>query len=127
MKKDGEKKPRPAPVGVRVNHDERTELRSRARVLRLSVSGYIKFVIFNTPPPRRSRLPPPNAEELSRLLAAVGSIGANVNRCALLANMGSWPESKRLDDACADIQWIRHRLMVALGMTSDHDRDQPTP
>lgn len=126
MNKDVPKKKRPAPVGVRVTPDERTELASRARALRLTVSGYVKFVVFNTPPPRRSRRPPPNAAELSRLLAAVGSIGANVNRCALIANMGSWPESQRLQAACDDIQWIRRTLMSALGMTLDHP-NHPDP
>lgn len=128
MNKDAAKsKKRPAPVGVRVTPDERTELASRARALRLTVSGYVKFVVFNTPPPRRSRRPPPNATELSRLLSAVGSIGANVNRCALIANMGSWPEAQRLQAACDDIQWMRSRLMLALGMTPDHPTDHPDP
>lgn len=128
MNKDVSKsKKRPAPVGVRVTPDERTELAIRASALRLTVSGYIKFVVFNSPPPRRSRRPPPNADELSRLLRAVGSIGANINRCALIANMGSWPESQRLQSACDDIQWMRHRLMLALGMTPDHSTDQPEP
>ena len=127
MNKVVPKKKRPAPVGVRVTPDERTEWVRLAKAARLTVSGYAKWAMFNKTPPRRSRRPPPNAEELSRILRAVGSIGANINRCALLANMGSWPEADRLHKACADIQFIRQHLMLALGMTPEPPPDQPEP
>lgn len=101
---------------------------SLATAAGLTVSGYAKSLLFpEDPPPRRSRRPPPNAAELSRLLAAIGSIGANINRCTFLANCGSWPESQRLQAACDDVQWIRQHLMLALGMTSDPPKGHTEP
>ena len=124
---DVPKKKRPAPVGVRVTPTQQERWVRLATAKGLTLSGYAKWAMFKKTPSRRSMLPVPNAEELARLLAAVGKIGANVNRCALIANMGSWPETQRLQSACDDIQWMRSRLMLALGMTPDHPTDQTEP
>ena len=127
MNKDVPKKKRPAPVGVRVTPTQHARWVSLATAKGLTLSGYAKWAMFKKTPSRRSRLPVPNAEELARLLAAVGKIGANVNRCAYLANIGSWAEAKRLHEACDDIQWMRRRLMLALDRTPDHPEGQTEP
>ena len=124
---DVDKSKRPPPFGVRLTHEERAELERRAERAGLTLGGYLKSVVFNTPPPRRSRRLAPNADLLARLLAAAGSIGGNVNRCAFIANMGSWPEASRLQSACDDIQWMRHNLMQALGIDPSIPKDQQEP
>ena len=109
------RKPRPPPLSVRLPPDERAELESRADRAGLSVSGYFRTVAFDTP--RHARRPSVNEQELARLLGAIGRIGSNVNQLARTANSGSWPDSRALSDACADIRWIRDTLIRALGMT----------
>lgn len=124
---DAPKKKRPAPVGVRVTPTQQAHWVSLAAAKGLTLSGYAKWAMFKKTPSRRSMLPVPNAEELARLLAAVGKIGANVNQCAFLANSGSWPHADRLQEACADIQWMRRRLMLALDRMPDHPEGQTEP
>jgi len=65
-------------------------------------------------------------QELARLLGAVGRIGSNVNQLAHTANSGGWPESSALNEAVADIQWIRRTLMVALGVTPEQPQPRPS-
>ena len=124
---DPKSKKRPAPVGVRVTPAQQGRWVRRAKAKGLTLSGYAKWAMFKQTPSRRSVLPVPNAEELARLLAAVGKIGSNVNQCAFLANAGSWPQADRLQEACADIQWMRRRLMLALDRTPDHPEAQTEP
>jgi Bacterial mobilisation protein (MobC) len=109
------RKPRQPPLSIRLPTPERDDLKARAKRAGLSVSGYFRTVAFNTP--RQSRRPSVNEQELARLVSAMGKIGSNVNQLARVANAGSWPDSRAINDACADIRWIRDTLMLALGVT----------
>jgi mobilization protein NikA len=102
-------------VTIRLNEAEATELNKRADDSRLTLAGYFRSAVLNTPPPPQSRRPPVDRKELGKLLGAIGRIGNNINQLAKIANAGSWPEGKSLHKACEDIQWIRHTLMEALG------------
>ena len=113
-------------VTVRLTEAEATELNKRADDASLTLAGYIRFTVFDTPPPPQSRRPPVNRKKLGKLLGAIGRIGNNVNQLAKVANAGSWPESKSLQKACDDIRWIRHKLMEALGIKSQR-KPRPGP
>lgn len=113
---DKKKTRRPPPLSVRLTDEERAELERRAERSGLTLGGYFKSVVFNSPPPPQSRRPSADREELGKLLAAIGRIGNNVNQLARVANAGSWPESEKLSQAVREIQWIRKSLMKALGV-----------
>jgi hypothetical protein len=117
------RKPRPPPLSIRLPAPERDDLKARADREGLSVSGYFRTVAFNTP--RRSRRPSVNEQELARLMVAMGRIGSNVNQLARQANLGSWPDSRAIEEACADIRWIRDTLMLALGVTPPPHHQPP--
>ena len=114
-----EKRQRKIRVTIRLNEAEATEFNNRAEIQSLTLSGYFRSAILNTPPPPQSRRPPVDRQELGKLLGAIGSIGNNMNQLAKVANAGSWPESQQLDAACDDIRWMRQTLMLALGTDPD--------
>lgn len=116
--------PRQPPLSVRLSAEEIAELRSRAEQSGLTISGYFKAAVFNTPPLKRSRRVTHDQESLARLLASVGRIGSNINQLARVANMGSWAEADMLMEAAADIRWMRRTLMAALGITPE---PEPNP
>ncbi len=107
---------RPAPLSIRLSPEERADLTSRAERAGLSVGGYFRAAVLDVPLPRVSRRPSADRAELARLLGAVGKIGSNVNQLAYVANTGSWPDSRAIAQAVADIRWMRDSLMLALGV-----------
>lgn len=116
---------RPSPFPIRLTDEERAEAEARAERAGLSLGGYFKAAALDSEPPRRrrSRHPSPDMVILSRLMAANGRIGNNVNQLAFHANCGSWPDRFAIEEAAADIRWIRDTLMEALGITPPADND----
>ena len=111
-----EKRQREFRVTIRLDEAEHTKINERAENAGLTLSGYFRSAVLNTPPPPQSRRPPVDRTELAKLLAAMGRIGNNINQLARVANAGSWPESSALSKACTDIKSIRTTLMKALGV-----------
>ena len=91
----------------------------------VSVSDLIRGALDGAPPPRRTARPTVDQAELARLMGAIGRIGSNVNQLARVANSGSWPDSRALDEASADIRWMRDAVMRALGVTPPDPADRP--
>lgn len=108
---------------ARFTEAESASVTNRAEASGVSVSDLLRFGGLGEQPParRRGTQPVRDHAELARLLAAVGHIGGNVNQLAYKANAGSWPETRLLHEASADIQWMRRTLMLALGI-----REEPT-
>jgi hypothetical protein len=85
------------------------------------LGGYFRAAVLDAPLPRVSRRPSADRAELAQLIGAVGKIGSNVNQLAYVANTGSWPDSRLIAQAAADIRWMRDSLMRALGVTPPPD------
>ncbi len=102
-------------ISIRLSIDERIELESRADRAGLSMGGYCKSVIFNTPPPRRSRRAPLQKAELARLTAQVSKLGSNVNQIARQLHMTSAYDIVELKEALVNLAEIRAAIMKALG------------
>ena len=117
--------PRRPPFSIRLSDEQRADLDSRADRARLSTGGYAISAIFNTPPPRQSYRPSVVEEELARLMGAIGKIGSNINQLAHQAHLGSWPDSRALQQACADIRMMRDTLIRAFGRTPPDDPPPP--
>ena len=112
-------------LSIRLSNDERIEIERRAELAGLSLGGYCKSAIFNTPPPRRSRRPVIEKVELSRLLGQAGMVGNNLNQIARQLNQYSAIDLEEVSSALADVAELRTSIMKALGYT-DRDSD-PQP
>ena len=104
-------------LGARFTEAEATRHEAAAAAAGITVSDLIRAALDGTPPPRRRARPSPDTVELARVMGAVGRIGSNVNQLAHVANTGGWPDSRAIAEAVADIQWMRHHVMLALGVT----------
>lgn len=109
------------PFAIRMTDAERAEAEARADRAGLSLGGFFKAAALDAKPPRSSRRPTVDQVELSRLMAQLGKIGSNVNQLAHQANAGSWPERRTLEDAAADVRWMRDSVMRALSITPPAD------
>lgn len=100
---------------IRLSVDERSDLESRADRLGLSMGGYCKSVIFNTPAPKASHRPARDKAELARLLGQVSKLGNNVNQIAKRLHVTSSLDQPRLREAISDLHDIRAAIINALG------------
>ena len=117
------KKRYPAPFSLRLTFEERAALERAAAGMPLG--AYIRSRLFDgSVPPRRTRGKHPVKDHiaLAEVLSLLGEarVANNLNQLARAANSGSLPVTpeteKALADACADIRWMRDRLMAGLGL-----------
>ena len=111
---------------IRLSIDERSDLEARADKLGLSMGGYCKSVIFNTPPPKASRRPARDKAELARLLGQVSMLGNNVNQIAKRLHVTSSLDQHRLREAITDLYDIRAAILNALGYHDAEINIQPS-
>ena len=113
----------PSPFCLRLTFEERAALEQAASGQPLAV--YVRSRLFDDSlPPRRTRNKHPvkDHKALAELLAELGRlrVSTNLNQLARAANSGSLPVTpeteQALQQACADIGWMRDRLMAGLGL-----------
>ncbi len=102
-----------------------TPRRSRQDWCRAASLHVAKAKVPSPPPPRRNpprRLPKADVQALSKVLAAVGKVGGNVNQIAKVANAaGQLPEIGELARVRAVLEEMRDDLRRALGNGGDGD------
>lgn len=114
---------RTPPFSIRLSQEERAEIEKRAADAGLTIGGYCKSIIFNAPPPRRSRRPPIDKVELARLLGEIGRLGNNLNQIAHKLNMEVLIDLPELQSALKDLGILRASVVMALGYTEDAHHD----
>lgn len=110
------------PFSLRLTPDEKSALKREAGSMPLG--AYIRSKLLGEASrPRRSRRSPIEDEKaLAQLLGELGKarLSNNLNQLAKQANTGSLPVTpeteKAIQDACRDVQWMRARLVAALGL-----------
>lgn len=121
--KSRQRRNRPAPFSLRLTHEERSRLEYDAGDQ--PIGAYIRSKLFDGAQPRqrrRQKRPVKDHQALGKLLGELGKsrLANNLNQLAKAANSGSLPVTsdtqKALNDACADIRWLRQSLMEALGL-----------
>lgn len=126
-------KPKPAKtVAFRVSHDERTELEREASKKQLKLSAFVRFRLFGDGVKKRKRQyehrshkPNLHHREIARLLSLLGQSETAPALIALAdaAKSGSLPVTPhlcdRLEKACEDVDWIKTRLIIALGIKAE--------
>ena len=110
-------------ITLRLTDDELAKLKIAAEGV--SISAYIRKKLFGKDASlrkTRSRVPVRDQEALARVLGILGQtrIANNLNQIAYEANCGSLLMDKETEDeiklACAQIAWIRVKLIEALGL-----------
>lgn len=110
-----------------VNAAEKAAIEEKAARAGLSVSGYLRALIFgkNSPQPRGARRPMVEKELLVRLLGELGKIGSNVNQIAHVANQGRGVNYPALSQLAADVVEMRQQVKAVLGRELPERADEP--
>ena len=118
------------PFSLRLTPEERVQLEKDAAGM--SLGGYIRSRLFDGNLPKRrtrNKKPVKDHKELAKVLGELNHarIANNLNQLAKAANSGSLEVSsnteKALQEACADVRWMRHVLMAALGLMPENNHD----
>ena len=119
-----------SPYSLRFTPVERAQLDRDAAGM--SWASYIRSRLFDDSIPKRqtrNKHPVKDHQELAKVLGELGKsrLANNLNQLAKAANSGSLevtPETEQtLQNACSDIQWMRHVLMTAMGLTVENNHD----
>lgn len=111
------------PFSLRLTFQERASLEQEAGDIPLG--GYIRSVLLDETRPRkrtRFKRPVKDHKALGQVLAELGAtrIASNLNQLAKAANSGSLPVTEETEqeikEACKTVQWMRDRLVAALGL-----------
>ena len=112
--------PKSTRLTARFTEAEADAVKAHADAADIHVSDLLRAAVLRQPAPTRTRRKPrqpvEDGAQLAQVLGAVGRIGSNVNQLARTANMGGWGDKAALDEAVADIRWMRDKLMLALGV-----------
>ena len=112
----------PPPFSLRLTAEEKAALRRAAGTMPLG--AYIRSKLLGEGSYQRAprRSPVQDDRALAQLLGELGKarLSNNLNQLAKAANSGSLavtPETEQaIQDACRDVQWMRARLIAALGI-----------
>lgn len=96
---------------------ELEEIKSRAERAGLSVSGYLRALVFgkDTPQPRAARRPPVEAAALALLRYELRKIGGNLNQIAHAQNQGKTVDDRALTALYAEHSAALKAILNALG------------
>lgn len=96
---------------------EKAKVKSRADRAGLSMSSYLRELIFgkDTPQPRAARRPPVEKEELIKLRFELRKIGGNLNQLANAQNPEKIMDNSALTALCAEHSTVLKAIMAALG------------
>lgn len=108
-------------IRLRVNPDEQKDIETRAAQAGLSVSGYLRAVIFgkDTPQPRAARRPVVEKEALVKLRYELRKIGGNLNQIAHAVNAGKGFDAPGFAEIHAAHLAALRAIMAALGRDSE--------
>lgn len=114
----------PKPFSLRLTTDEKTALKREAGSMPLGAYIRKKLLGDTTNQRRNHRMPVKDDKALAQLLGELGRarLANNLNQLAKAANTGSLPitpeTEKALKTACQDVEWMKNRLIAALGLES---------
>lgn len=122
--KSAHRKP-PRPISIRITHEERAQLEREAG--ERTLSAYARSRLFGSEARRRgpNRRPAADSVALARILAKLGQseIATNLALIAGSVRTGTVETGPALlamlEQACADIDFIRRELIRALGIKAE--------
>jgi len=81
----------------------------------LPLSGYVRSVLLQAPPPRQVRRPPIEKQLLGKMVGQLGRLGNNLNQLTRLANEGRIVPPQTLGMALDDVRRLVDAIAKALG------------
>lgn len=112
----------PTPFSLRLTAQEKATLKREAGPTPLGAYIRNKLLGGETNKRRKSRMPVKDDKALAQLLGEFGRarLANNLNQLAKAAHTGSLPVTpeteKAIQAACRDVQWMKDRLITALGL-----------
>ena len=92
-------------IKVALSETERANIEAKAQAAGLSLSGYSRAQLLGSVTPRTLKAAPlPERQELARLLAQLGKVGANLNQLTHRANTGQSVEAEALAATLAQVR-----------------------
>lgn len=117
---------RQAPISYRIPKGLRGEFARRVERSGLSVNAFITRALFDREPPRQSRRPSVNQQEVARLVAELARLRTQLEAIAQSAQSepGCAEHTARIDDAIGQLCELRTACFTALGRGP---RTEPLP
>ncbi len=121
--RQAQKPKQPAPISLRLTHEERAMLEKAAAGMTLS--AYIRLRLFDKnvkPRKTRNKAPVKDHKALAQILALVGQsrVPNNLNQIAKAVHIGVLPLTPEVEadirKACEEVRQIRDMLIFALGL-----------
>ncbi|MGQ4878903.1 hypothetical protein ACOJCM_10080 [Billgrantia sp. LNSP4103-1] len=112
MKKNDRNR-REAPISYRPPAELRDEFHARVQKSGLSVCAFITKSVFYHAPPRQSRRPPVEQQQLARLMAEAARISSQLRELEQAGQDGDYEPV--LDDISRSLADIRTLLLTAMG------------
>ena len=106
-------------IGIRVDETERAEIDAKAEAAGLKVASYCRDILLSSPTTRRVKKPSIDDVLLSRTLAELGKIGANLNQIAHRLNEGKGVGPERIANALKELSLLRESILKALRREDD--------
>ena len=110
-----EKRQRGVLLAIRLTPSERALIDAHAERAGLTTASYARQTLLGSAPPRQVRRPPIERGELSRLLGAIGHVGANLNQIAHHMNAGMPTERGAILSVLQSLVDVRTAILAALG------------
>ena len=103
------------PLSLYLTAEERAAVAEAADRAALPLSGYVRSVLLQAPPPRQVRRPPIEQQLLGKLVGQLGRLGNNLNQLTRLANEGRIVPPQTLGMALDDVRRLVDDIAKALG------------
>jgi hypothetical protein len=117
MPSGSEKRKLSEAITVRVSAEEIEVIRRMADAKRLSVSGFLRHLLFpDWQIPKQSKKPEPHYALYSETMIQLGRLGSNVNQIARQLNRGRSPESEQIEWVQKEFSQLKSALMHALNL-----------
>jgi hypothetical protein len=106
---------REAPISYRPPKELRAEFEQRVLASGLSTSAFITKSVFGRDPPRRSRRPSIEHQDVAQILATLGQVRDRLNAIAVHLDEGDHVDLTVIEEAVRPLTEIRALCFKALG------------
>jgi hypothetical protein len=116
-----EKRERVKRKTIRFLDDEYATIQAKAAGASLSFGAYLRACALGDAGPRAQRTPSLDRELAAQGIAELNKAGSNLNQIARAVNMGNWPGSQHVTEACDAVKGAALQILRAYGYKT-HDR-----
>lgn len=106
-------------IGFRVSQEEKTEIELAAERAGLTVGSYIREKILLNCKTRKSHRPTIDRVLLSKTLAQLGKVGANLNQAVKLGHEGNIKSIVRVVSFVEELKLLKESILEALRRKDD--------